>query len=66
MKNFFLERLKIRLTFLYFSRKLSFPYSRIINYITSSKALPTPLSSEEEHALLERLKVGEDSEVRII
>lgn len=65
MKNFFLERLKIRLTFLYFSRKLSFPYSRIINYITSSKALPTPLSSEEEHALLERLKVGEgDGEVK--
>ncbi|MGI6308875.1 MAG: RNA polymerase sporulation sigma factor SigE [Dethiobacteria bacterium] len=60
MKNFFLlQRWKIKLTFLYFSRKLSFPYSRIIYYVTNSKALPSPLSPEEEHVLLERLKIGE-------
>ncbi len=58
-----LQRWKFKLTFLYYSGKLGYPYSRIIYYITNSKALPSPLAPEEEHTLLERLKVGEE-EVR--
>jgi RNA polymerase sporulation-specific sigma factor len=63
MKNLFIRQWKFRLTFLYLSYKLGFKYSRVICYVTNSKALPPPLSSEEENELLERLRAGED-EVR--
>ena len=65
MKILLLQRWKMKLTFLYYSCKLGFPYSRMIYYVTNSKALPSPLSPEEEHTLLERLKIGEE-EVRSI
>jgi RNA polymerase sporulation-specific sigma factor len=51
---------KIKLIFLYFSRRVGFNYGRIICYVTNNKALPPPLSPEEETELLERLKTGED------
>lgn len=60
MKNS-LWQWKFKLTFLYFSYKLGFKYSRVLYYVTNSKALPPPLSANEENDLLERLKVGEDA-----
>lgn len=58
--NLLLQRWKMKLTFFYFSRKLGLPYSRMLYYVSSSKTLPSPLSPEEEHTLLERLKIGEE------
>jgi len=63
MKDLFIGKWKLKLTFLYLSFKLGFKYSRLICYVTNSKALPPPLSSDEENELLERLRAGED-EVR--
>lgn len=63
MKNFSFWHWKLRLTLLFFSFKLGFKFGRILFYITNSKALPPPLSAEEENELLERLRAGED-EVR--
>ncbi len=63
MKNLSVRQWKYRLSLLYFSYKLKFKFSRVIYYVTNNKALPPPLSSEEEKGLLKRLKVG-DNRVR--
>jgi len=62
VKKFSFWQWKLRLI-LFFSFKPGFKFGRILFYITNSKALPPPLSSEEENELLERLRAGEE-EVR--
>jgi RNA polymerase sporulation-specific sigma factor len=61
MKKFSFMCWKIKLLFLYFSRKLKLNYGKIIYYVSNHKALPPPLSTQEEQDLLERLKIGEDT-----
>lgn len=63
VKKFSFWQWKLRLTLLFFSFKPGLRFGRILFYITNSKALPPPLSSEEENELLERLRAGEE-EVR--
>lgn len=51
---------KLRLAIILHSRKIGISWSRIIYYVSNSKALPPPLTSDEELDLLERLKRGEE------
>ncbi len=60
MKNVLPEKWKIKYYLLYLSRRLGFNYGRLIYYVTNNKALPPPLSPQEEIGLLERLKAGEN------
>ena len=60
MKNVLPGKWRLRYILLYFSRRLGFKYGRLIYYVTNNKALPPPLSPQEEADLLERLKTGED------
>ena len=60
MKNVLPGKWRIRYFLLYFSRRLGFNYGRLIYYVPNSKALPPPLSPQEEADLLERLKTGEN------
>lgn len=58
MKNVLPGKWRLRYILLYFSRRLGFKYGRLIYYVTNNKALPPPLSPQEEADLLERLKTG--------
>jgi RNA polymerase sporulation-specific sigma factor len=59
MKNM-LNRWNLISALLFLKNKLGIDCSRIIYYISNSKALPPPLSPEEEFNLLELLKEGEE------
>ncbi|HHU75591.1 MAG TPA: RNA polymerase sporulation sigma factor SigE [Firmicutes bacterium] len=55
-----LNRWNLISALLFLKNKLGIDCSRIIYYISNSKALPPPLSPEEEFNLLELLKEGEE------
>jgi RNA polymerase sporulation-specific sigma factor len=61
MRKISLLRWKIKFIILYFTRRLKLSYGKVIYYISNHKALPPPLSSQEEQDLLEQLKIGEDT-----
>lgn len=51
---------KLRLAIILHGREIGISWSRFIYYVSNSKALPPPLTSDEELDLLERLKRGEE------
>ncbi len=53
-------RWKFKLKLLYLTRKLKLSYGKLIYYVSNNKALPPPLTQEEENVLLEQLKTGEN------
>ncbi len=53
----------VRLKLLHLTRKFGLSYGKIIYYVSNNKALPPPLTREEESSLLEQLKTG-DEQVR--
>ncbi|MGI5875229.1 MAG: RNA polymerase sporulation sigma factor SigE [Dethiobacteria bacterium] len=61
MRKIMLVYWRVKLTILFFARRLKLSYGKVIYYISNHKALPPPLSSQEEQDLLERLKIGEDT-----
>ena len=63
MKDLFIGKWKLKLTFLYLSFKMGFKYSRLICYVTNSKPCRRPFLLTRKNELLERLRAGED-EVR--
>jgi len=65
LKTRSLLKLKLKLALLWARRFLGLDYLDYIYYVSSSEALPPPLSLEEEGYLLERLKKG-DCNVRTI
>lgn len=53
-------KMNLKLKLLYLKFKLSLSYRHFIYYVSNNKALPPPLSSEEEYELLSKLKTGEE------
>ncbi len=53
-------KMNLKLKLLYLKFKLSLSYRHFIYYVSNNKALPPPLSSEEEYELLNKLKTGEE------
>ncbi len=60
MRDLLFIKWKFISVLLFLRNRLGIDCSRIIYYVSNSKALPPPLSSEEEYTLLELLKEGEN------